>query len=135
MPTTPRTLRTALAVMTLERPGLVVQRFREGSRLDRAGFEENRAMRHDLVEKTSHALLTILPKGLDFELDVATTEHFSPEKEAGLLKAFAVVVQDNLTETIVRLAFGYYPPTFPMEVFGSEHEARTWLEAFVPTRT
>ncbi|MBL8001913.1 MAG: STAS/SEC14 domain-containing protein [Flavobacteriales bacterium] len=129
----PRTIRTALAVMTLERPGLVVQHFREGVRLDRAGFEENRVMRHDLAGKEPHVLLTRFPKGLDFELDVATKDHFGPEREEGLLRALAVVVEDNLTETIVRLAFGYFPPTFPVEVFTSEQEARTWLDGRVPT--
>lgn len=128
----PRTIRTALAVMTLERPGLVVQHFREGVRLDRSGFEENRSMRHELVGHAPHALLVLLPKGLDFELDVATQEHFGPEKEPGLVRALAVVVQDNLTETIVRLSFGYFPPRFPLELFNTELEARTWLEGHVP---
>lgn len=133
MSASPRTIRTALAVVTLERAGLVVQHFREGVRLDRTGFEENRVVRHELAGRAPHVLLTVFPRGLDFELDVATKEHFGPGKEAGLLKAFAVVVQDNLTETIVRLAFGYFPPTFPMEVFNNEQAARTWLEGRVPT--
>lgn len=133
MSATPRTIRTTLAEMTLERRGLVMQRFHGGAKLDRAGFEENRVRRHELVGKEPHVLLTILPKGLDFELDVATNDHFGPEREEGLLRALAVVVEDNLTETIVRLAFGYFPPTFPVEVFTSEQDARTWLEGHVPT--
>jgi len=127
-----RTIRTALAVMSLERPGLVVQRFRDGARLDRAGFEENRRVRHELAGGAPHAMLTIFPPGIDFELDVATSDHFGMEGEQGLLRALAVVAEDNLMDAITRLFFGYFPPSFHQQVFNSEAEARAWLMPLVP---
>ena len=51
MPVPLRSIPTRLAIMSLVEPGFIEQRFREGVKLDRAGFEENRAARHQLAGK------------------------------------------------------------------------------------
>lgn len=123
----PRTIVTRLAQMSLTAPGLVEQRFHTGAGLDAEGFEENRRARFELVGDTPHVMLSIFPASMDFNLNVATSDHFGKWKGRDGLKALAVVVRDGATEGIVKLHFAYYPAWFPVRVFGNEAEARTWL--------
>ena len=74
-------IETRLATMERVGPGLIVQRFRAGVKLDLVGFEENRVARHTLAEHGPHAMLTVFPEGIDFDLAVTTRDHFKPEQD------------------------------------------------------
>lgn len=130
---TPRRVETRLTTMELVEDGLVVQRYREGVKIDRAGFEENRQARLELVQGRPHAMLSIFPADIDFELEVTTSDHFGPEREQGTLVALAVVANDTLAASLSRLFFTYYPQVFRTGVFTDEVEALTWLRSNVRT--
>lgn len=128
----PQRVETRLTTMDLIEDGLVVQRYREGVKIDRAGFEENRRARLELVQGRPHAMLSIFPADIDFELEVTTNDHFGPEREQGTLVALAVVANDTLAASLSRLFFTYYPQVFRTGVFTSEEEALAWLRANGP---
>ena len=75
---TPWRVETRLTTMQLVEDGFVLQRYREGVKNDRAGFEENRQARLQLVQGLPHAMLQVFPADIDFEPDVTTTDHFGP---------------------------------------------------------
>jgi hypothetical protein len=118
-----------LTTMEVLEDGLVVQLYREAVKIDRAGFEENRRARLELVQGRPHAMLAIFPADIDFELEVTTNDHFGPEREQGTLVALAVVAKDMQAASLSRLFFTYYPRVFRTGVFTSEEEALTWLRA------
>jgi hypothetical protein len=130
MPFEQRTIQTRIAVMSLAAPGLIEQRFRAGVAMDRAGFEENRLVRHELGGEGPYVMLSVFPDAIDFDLAVTTTDHFEPERGRGGLVALAVVAKDSMGETIAKLYFSYFPPHFPARVFQTEVEAREWLKAY-----
>ncbi len=122
-----RTIETRLATMSLVEPGLIVQRFREGAKLDRPGFEENRKARAELSAGGRHAMLSVFPKDIDFELEITTRDHFQPERERNTLVALAVVAHDTLATSLSKLFFSYYPQVFDTAMFEGEVEALVWL--------
>lgn len=113
--------------MSLVEPGFIEQRFREGVKLDRAGFEENRAARHLLADKDTYVMLSTLPEDIDFELSVLGTDHFGAAEEIEGLSALAVVAHGQLTKGVTAIFFKYFPPQFPAQVFNNEADARAWL--------
>jgi hypothetical protein len=122
-----RTIETRLATMSLVEPGLIVQRFRDGAKLDRPGFEENRKARAELSAGKRHAMLSVFPKDIDFELEITTRDHFQPERDKNTMTALAVVAHDTLATSLSKLFFSYYPQVFDTELFATEDEALTWL--------
>lgn len=130
---TPPRVETRLTTMELVEDGLVVQRYREGVKIDRAGFEENRTARLGLVQGRPHAMLSVFPADIDFELEVTTTDHFGPEREQGTLVALAVVANDTLAASLSRIFFTYYPQVFRTAVFTDEAVALAWLRANGPS--
>ena len=127
MPGTLRTIETKLATMSLVAPGYIEQRFRVGVAMDREGFEENRQVRHMLGGAAPYVMLSVIPEGVDFQLDVVTIDHFGMEPEGSGLSALAVVAGDNLLTSITHLFFKYFPPSFPARVFNNEAGAQAWL--------
>lgn len=113
--------------MALTAPGLIEQRFRNDVTVDRTGFEENRIARLELAGDGSYVMLSVLPEGLDFKLEVTTNDHFEPERGDTGLRALAVVALDSMGEAIAKLYFSYFPQVFATRIFTSEAEARTWL--------
>lgn len=122
-----RTIETRVATMSLTAPGFIVQRFRSDVMVDRAGFEENRVARLDLAGGGAYVMLSILPEGLDFNLEVTTADHFEPERGETSMQALAVVAMDSMGEAIAKLYFSYFPQVFATRIFNSESDARTWL--------
>jgi hypothetical protein len=127
MPFTPRTIETRCASMRLVAPGFIEQRFRADATLNIAGFEENRVARHDLGSNMPYVMLTFIPEGIDFDLQVTSTDHFKPERGTNQMRALAVVVSDGMGEAIAKLYFSYFPTEFPARVFHEERAAREWL--------
>jgi hypothetical protein len=119
--------------MELVEDGLVVQRYREGVKIDRAGLEENRQARLELVQGWPHAMLSVFPPDIDFELQVTTTDHFGPERAQGTLVALAIVANDTLAASLSRIFFTYFPQVFRTGVFTDEEEALAWLRSNGPT--
>lgn len=127
MPFAPRTIETRLATMALTAPGFVEQRFREGVKLDRAGFEENRRARQQLGGAGPYQMLSVLHEDTDFELSVLGEDHFGAAAEIAGLSALAVVAHGRFIEGIVAIFFKYFPPQFPARTFNNEQEACSWL--------
>lgn len=127
MPVQPRSIPTRLAIMSLVEPGFIEQRFREGVKLDREGFEENRVARHTLAGETTYVMLSTLPEDIDFELNVLGTDHFGAAEEIEGLSALAVVAHGQLTQGVTAIFFKYFPPQFPARIFNNEVDARAWL--------
>jgi len=125
---TPRTIETRIASMTLAGPGFIIQRFREGTRIDLPGFQENRAARFALANGVTCVMLSIIPKDMDFDVNVTNVDHFAPERGQDTLSAVAVVVADNMAEMVSKLYFSYFPQVFRTKVTDNEEEARAWLE-------
>lgn len=125
-------IETRLATMERVGPGLIVQRFRAGVKLDLVGFEENRVARHTLAEDGPHAMLTVFPEGIDFDLAVTTRDHFKPEQDNLQLVALALVAHDTLAGSVVQLFFSYFPQVFTHALFENEAEALSWLRAQLP---
>lgn len=124
-----RTIETRIATMSLDAPGFIVQRFREGARIDLQGFAENKRARFALADGITCVMLSIIPKDMDFDVSVTNVDHFGPEREQDTLRALAVVVNDNMAEMVTKLYFSYFPTVFRTKVFDQEEEARTWLMA------
>ena len=95
--------------MTLVEPDYVVQRFREGSKLDRPGFEENRRVRQELKPANPYVMLSILPEDLDFELNIIATDHFGAAQEVEGLAALAVVAHGQMAQGVTAIFFKYFP--------------------------
>lgn len=125
---TPRTIETRIASMTLAGPGFIIQRFREGTRIDLPGFQENREARFALANGVTCVMLSIIPKDMDFDVNVTNVDHFAPERGQDTLSAVAVVVADNMAEMVSKLYFSYFPQVFRTKVTDNEEEARAWLE-------
>ncbi|MBK8499973.1 MAG: STAS/SEC14 domain-containing protein [Flavobacteriales bacterium] len=123
----PRTIETRLATMALTAPGFIEQRFREGVKLDREGFEENRLARQQLCGNGHYQMLSILQEDTDFELSVLGEDHFGAVAEIAGLSALGVVAQGRFIEGIVAIFFKYFPPQFPARTFNNEQDARAWL--------
>lgn len=127
MATPLRSIPTRLATMSLMEPGFIEQRFHEGVKLDRAGFEENRAVRHALAGSEPYVMLSIIPEEIDFELNIVSTDHFGAEEEIAGLTALAVVAHGQLVQGVTAIFFKYFPPQFPARIFSAEAPAREWL--------
>lgn len=124
---TPRLIETRVAMMRLVDPGFIEQRFRNDVAIDLAGFEENRLARLELGGDGEYVMLSVLPEGLDFKLEVTTRDHFLPERKESGLKALAVVALDAMGEAVAKLYFSYFPQGFATRIFASEQEAKAWL--------
>lgn len=127
MATSSRTIETRLATMVLTATGFIEQRFREGVKLDREGFEENRRARQELCGSGPYVMLSILPEDLDFELTVLSSDHFGAAAEIAGLTALAVVAHGKLIQGVSAIFFKYFPPQFPARIFNNETDAREWL--------
>lgn len=126
--TLPDPITTRLARISIVAPGLVEQRYHRDAKLDIAGFEENWRARYQLVGDTPHVMLSVFPDRLDFDLSVATTDHFGRRRPEDRITALAVVAMDNVMELVAKLHFAYYPPSFALRIFNREDEARVWLQ-------
>lgn len=115
--------------MSLVEPGYIIQRFKEGARIDLPGFAENKRARFDLADGRTCVMLSILPRDMDFDVGVTRVDHFGPERGEDTLRALAVVVNDNMAEMVTKLYFSYFPTVFRTKVVDSEEEGRTWLHA------
>lgn len=124
----PRTIETKIATMALVARGFIEQRFRSGTRIDLPGFAENKQARFELMAGETCAMLSIIPKDMDFDVSVTSVDHFGPERGGDTLKALAVVVNDNMAEMVTKLFFSYFPTVFRTHVFDNEEEARSWLK-------
>lgn len=124
----PRTIQTRCATMALIAPGYIEQRFRNDVTLDRLGFEENRRVRAELGGQGPYVMHTIIPEGIDFELDITMQNHFAPERGRSGLVALAVTASDAMGEAVAKLYFSYFPPDFQIKVFSTEAQAKAWLE-------
>jgi hypothetical protein len=124
----PCTIETRIATMTLAEPGFIIQRFRKGTRIDVAGFQENREARSALSQGVTCVMLSIIPKDMDFDVSVTGVDHFAPERGRDTLRALAVVVQDNMAEMVSKLYFSYFPQVFRTKVTDDEEEAHAWLK-------
>lgn len=125
---TPRTIETRIATMTLVEPGLIIQRFRTGARIDLDGFQENKVARFDLADGDTCVMLSVIPKDMDFDVRVTKVDHFAQERNGDTLCALAVVVQDNMSEMVSKLYFSYFPQIFRTRVLDDEIEALAWLK-------
>ncbi len=124
----PRTIETRIATMSLVAPGFIEQRFRLGARIDLAGFKENKEARFTLADGVTCVMLSVIPKDMDFDVNITTVDHFAPERGLDTLQALAVVVQDNMSEMVAKLFFSYFPQVFRTKVMDNEEEARVWLQ-------
>jgi len=124
----PRTIETRIATMSLVAPGFIEQRFRLGTRIDLAGFAENKKARFELADGVTCVMLSVIPKDMDFDVSVTTVDHFGPERGMDTLQALAVVVQDNMSEMVTKLFFSYFPQVFRTKVMDNEDDARVWLQ-------
>lgn len=124
----PRTIETRIATMSLVAPGFIEQRFRLGTRIDLAGFAENKKARFELADGVTCVMLSVIPKDMDFDVSVTTVDHFGPERGMDTLQALAVVVQDNMSEMVTKLFFSYFPQVFRTKVMDNEDDARMWLQ-------
>ncbi len=124
----PRTIETRIATMSLVAPGFIEQRFRLGTRIDLAGFAENKKARFELADGVTCVMLSVIPKDMDFDVSVTTKDHFGPERGMDTLQALAVVVQDNMSEMVTKLFFSYFPQVFRTKVMDNEDDARMWLQ-------
>ena len=124
----PRTIETRIATMSLVAPGFIEQRFRLGTRIDLAGFSENKKARFELADGVTCVMLSVIPKDMDFDVSVTTVDHFGPERGMDTLQALAVVVQDNMSEMVTKLFFSYFPQVFRTKVMDNEDDARVWLQ-------
>jgi hypothetical protein len=122
-----RIIETRIATMSLVAPGIIEQRFREGARIDLAGFQENKEARSELSAGLTCVMLSIIPKDMDFDVGVTGVDHFASERGQDTLRALVVVVQDNMAEMVTKLYFSYFPQVFRTKVTDSEDEARAWL--------
>lgn len=124
----PRSIETRIATVTLVRPGLIEQRYRHGERIDLPGFAENKRARLDLAGGRPCVMLSIIPRDMDFDMEVTGVDHFGPERGQDTLRALAVVVHDSMAEMVTKLFFTYFPTVFRTQVFNEEAEARRWLQ-------
>jgi len=124
----PRTIETRIATMSLVAPGFIEQRFRLGTRIDLAGFAENKKARFELADGVTCVMLSVIPKDMDFDVSVTTVDHFGPVRGMDTLQALAVVVQDNMSEMVTKLFFSYFPQVFRTKVMDNEDDARVWLQ-------
>lgn len=131
MPFSARIIETRIATMALVDEGFIEQRFKSGERVDLAGFAENKAARYELAGELPHVMLSVIPRDMDFDVSVTRVDHFAPERDRDLLRALAVVVNDNMSEMVTKLFFSYFPTVFHTQVFSDEASARVWLHAQV----
>jgi len=81
-----------------------------------------------LANGVTCVMLSIIPKDMDFDVNVTNVDHFAPERGQDTLSAVAVVVADNMAEMVSKLYFSYFPQVFRTKVTDNEEEARAWLE-------
>lgn len=124
----PRSIATRIATITLVRPGFLEQRYHPGERIDLPGFAENKRARLELTQGMPCVMLSIIPRDMDFDMEVTAVDHFGPERGQDTLRALAVVVHDSMAEMVTKLFFTYFPTVFRTQVFNQETEARRWLE-------
>ncbi|MBL8009933.1 MAG: hypothetical protein JNJ64_04950 [Flavobacteriales bacterium] len=125
---TPRSIETRIATITLVHPGFIEQRYKLGERIDLPGFAENKRARLELAQGMPCVMLSIIPKDMDFDMEVTGVDHFGPERGQDTLRALAVVVHDSMAEMVTELFFTYFPTVFRTGVFNDETEARRWLQ-------
>jgi hypothetical protein len=124
----PRSIDTRIATVTLVRPGFIEQRYRLGERIDLPGFAENKRARLELAGGKPCVMLSIIPRDMDFDMEVTGVDHFGPERGQDTLRALAVVVHDSMAEMVAKLFFTYFSTVFRTRVFQEEVEARRWLQ-------
>lgn len=119
-------IETRLAFIGWASDGILVIRFKEDAPADLAGIREIVETRNKLSAGRQAPVMVLLAAGMDFEIQVPTTDH-AAGSEANTL-AEATVAPTHMLDKIARMYYQYFPRPFPTAVFATEADARAWLQ-------
>lgn len=122
-----RTSETEHARFTLAERDLLEVRLRAGVHINIALIAAVMRERIRLCGTGPLCIMVLVP--VDAELDIAVMglDHYKVNESAEGIRAVAIASGALSLATMARLYAAYYPPTFRLEVFGLEVEARTWI--------
>ena len=108
---------------------LVICRYKHGVKVNAAAVAENLAARLSFPGKEPYAVIGIFPSDVDFDMSLLDKCHYSSIVLNEVTRVLAIVAEDELFEPIAKLYFALYPTSFSNQVFRTEAEARTWVNA------
>ncbi|MEZ4808360.1 MAG: hypothetical protein R2815_12930 [Flavobacteriales bacterium] len=108
-------------------PQLLEQTFQDGAVLGPAELLAIRRQRLDLSEGRLLAILSYIPRSVQFDISATSVDHFRTEGASDPIIALAVVADDDRMEVTSKVYFTFHQQGFPVRVFSEEAPARSWL--------
>lgn len=123
----PTEVRTTIATLVCVQPDVVEIRYDKGCLLTVEHMTEVQETRRRMMGDQQYAMLTILPKDVDFSLNAMETDYMAEDRSMGLVLATAIVAKSNLYEQLVAIYFKYYPQPNRLFITDKEAKARKWV--------
>jgi len=120
-------IETAMAHLKLDERGLIFVRIKAGVRLDNGGYLENVAARKELADGNRCGVVCIIPKDMDFDVEILSMDHYSDTPVAEFTAAMAIVTGDLLYDRLFKLHAKQFLNGVPHRVFHREAEAVKWV--------
>lgn len=120
-------LRTEIATLRRKGAGHVEVLYNEGARCTAHAVAHVQAKRRELMGTGPYTILTVIPEGVDYDLETMSHDQGGPDRMEGNIRALAVVVQQSILATLTRLYLSYYPKLDNVLITQDEQAARDWL--------
>ena len=125
----PKESETRIATLKRVQLDLLEIHYKTGSFFNTENITEVQEKRRAMMGERSYATLTIIPKDVDFNLEVLGVDHGVEDRTKGQIIATAIVAHDKTLERLTQVYLKYYPQVQHVLVTSKEAEARAWLEA------
>ncbi len=122
-------VRTTIATLVRVQPDLLEVRYNKGCLLTPEHLTEVQETRRRIMGDQQYAMLTIIPKDVDFSLNAMEKDYLAEDRSMGLVLATAIVAKANMIEQLLEIYFKYYPQPHRVLVTDKEAKARRWLKS------
>lgn len=120
-------LHTEIAILRKKGAGHVEVLYNEGARCTAHAVAHVQAKRRELMGTGPYTVLTMIPEGVEYDLETMSHDQGAPDRAAGNIRALAVVAQQGILATLTRLYLSYYPKLDNVLITQDEQAARAWL--------
>lgn len=124
----PTSIATRTADISLVRPGLIEQRYRQDAQFTMEVVHENIAAIDELCAHHGPcAMLTVFSPGMAINPALMNDDHYRDLRRKGTIRALAVVTDSQALHMASKLYFMYHPQAFATRIFEEEGDAMRWL--------
>ncbi|MBL7952792.1 MAG: hypothetical protein JNM62_13855 [Flavobacteriales bacterium] len=124
----PEEAETRIATLKRPRPDLLEIHYKAGHVFVTEDISEVQEKRRSMMGTRPYATLTIIPKGMDFDLDSMRVDHGGGDRTQGQIIATAIVAHDKTLERLTHVYMKYFPHMQHVLITSNEADARAWVE-------